>query len=74
MASKTGNDVIGQLFETATDLQDEKSDLQQRIAANRSALRTMRDAGVLTDEQYDTVDAIYPPRKSKDEDDIAPAE
>lgn len=72
MAGSKGTDVIEQLFADADALTEDKKELAARIDANRKALRTMRDAGVLTDEQYDRVDTIYPPRQ-RSEDADAPA-
>lgn len=66
--------IIDQLFDTAFALREEKADFQARQEANRNALRTMRDAGVMTDDQAAQVEELYPTRQRRTGDDIEPGE
>lgn len=66
---KQATDVIGNLFDNAHRLQEEKHDLLKDIDSNRKALRTLWEAGALSDEQATELSELYPPRTRKDAED-----
>lgn len=59
-----------QLLDKATELQETYKDLLEERDANRKVLRDLVRQGLLSEDQQDMVDEIYPeraPRKSKDD-------
>lgn len=65
-----GNDRLGNLFDEAFKLREEKTKLSERISANRESLRNLAGTGILSADEKKQVDELYPPRerKSKKED------
>lgn len=56
------DDFVTEQFDDAYRLQEEKSELMERINANRSILRTLRTAGKLSQPQDAELEEIYPTR------------
>lgn len=50
------------LFNRARELREAKEEVMAEQIANREVLRNLRDSGMLTDDEINTLEDIYPTR------------
>jgi len=69
------NTLQSQLIDKAHEITEGISQLTEQRAANRRSLRDLATQGMLSEEEYATVEEIYPTREAKtDEERLAEAE
>lgn len=73
LSDENATAAVHDLLTMAQKLADEKTDVFERIDANRKILREYKRLGMLSEKQSGAIDLFYPPVKTKPKD-AAPAE
>lgn len=60
MAPKSNDGIVESLLEGAYEINEQQETLNERRNGVRSSLRSLKSAGVLSDEQVAEVDELYP--------------
>lgn len=55
--------VVSDLFDRAYEVKEDQENLNKRRGAVRDSLRGLRDAGVLSEEQSQEIDELFPPKR-----------